>query len=91
MESLPKNVAVYKKTDIFDHNTLPKGLLANHSTKEGVWGRINVVEGKLLYRIESEPIEELELSKDVPGVVEPKVLHSVAPIGEVKFFVEFLK
>ncbi|TNE95657.1 MAG: DUF1971 domain-containing protein [Deltaproteobacteria bacterium] len=91
MKNLPPNISPYKRTDVFDETTIPKGLLSNHSTKEGVWGKINIVEGRLLYRIEAEEVEEVELSIDRFGVVEPQVLHSVAPIGRVKFFVEFLK
>ncbi len=91
MKKLPDKISVYKKTDMFDQDSVPKGLLENHSTKEGVWGKINVIEGKLLYRIQSDPIEEVELSNEIFGVVEPQVLHSVTPIGTVKFFVEFLK
>ena len=91
MKNLPPNISPYKRTDVFDESTIPKGLLSNHSTKEVVWGKINIIEGLLLYRIEGDEIEEVELSVDRFGVVEPQVLHSVAPIGHVKFYVEFLK
>jgi tellurite resistance-related uncharacterized protein len=91
MKDLPQNKVVYKTTKIFDQNSIPKGILNNHSTKAGTWGKINIVEGFLLYTIQSNPIEEILLSPDKYGVVEPEVIHKVTPKGDVKFFVEFLK
>lgn len=91
MKSLPSNVLVYKKTNVFNESTVPKGLLKDHNTKSNVWGKINVIEGKLLYVIQTNPVEEVILSPDIFGVVEPEVLHYVKPLGPVKFFVEFLK
>tara|TARA_R110002072_G_scaffold534_6_gene3999 strand:+ start:174026 stop:174301 length:276 start_codon:yes stop_codon:yes gene_type:complete len=91
MKELPKNVEVYKKTNVFDENSIPKGILNDHSTKPNVWGKINIVEGKLLYVVQSNPVEKVELSVEKFGVVEPEVRHYVKPLGKVKFFVEFLK
>lgn len=88
MKPLPDNVAAYKRTPEFDESTIPTGLLNSHQTKEGVWGKIVVLSGKLLYTIQ-QPFEEIELDSDRVGVVEPTVLHHVKPIGQVSFFVEF--
>ena len=45
--------------------------------------------GELRYVI-LEPARELHiLSVDEPGVVEPTVLHQVAPMGSVRFYVQF--
>ncbi|WP_292363133.1 DUF1971 domain-containing protein, partial [Methylophaga sp. UBA1464] len=60
----------------------------SHQTKEGVWGKIVVLSGKLLYTIQ-QPFEEIELDSNRVGVVEPTVLHHVKPMGQVSFFVEF--
>ena len=91
MKSLPPEVESYKKTPEFNEGTVPKGLLNAHSTKEGTWGKIVVVSGQLHYRILEPELEELVLSSEKYGVVEPTVLHEVAPIGEVAFFVEFYR
>ena len=88
MKSLPDNVVAYKRTPEFDESSIPTGLLNNHQTKEGVWGKIVVVSGKLLYTIQ-DPFEEILLDSYKYGVVEPAVLHQVKPIGHVDFFVEF--
>ena len=91
MKKLPENLEGYKKTPVFDQESVPRGLLKDHCTKENVWGKIWILEGELLYTIQSEPIEEIVLSRDRFGVVEPQILHFVTPLGKVKFYVEFLK
>jgi len=90
MKILPSNVAPYKKTPIFDETTIPKGLLKAHQTKEGVWGKIVVLEGLLKYKM-TEPEEEIMLNDKAFGVVEPTLFHEVEPIGRVKFYVEFYR
>ncbi len=91
MKELPDGVVTYKKTQVFDENSIPLALLKEHNTKVGTWGKIVIIEGQLLYTINTDPIEEQILTPLVYGVVEPQVLHFVKPIGRVKFFVEFLK
>ena len=39
----------YRRTPVFDENTLPAGLRREHRTKPGVWGIIRVFEGRLRY------------------------------------------
>ena len=90
MKSLPDNVVAYKKTPEFDENSAPNGLLNNHQTKEGVWGKIILLEGRLLYTI-NEPKEEIYLDSNNSGVVEPTVYHQVKPLGKVRFYVEFYR
>ena len=91
MKTLPDDVKPYKKTPVFTEKNIPKALLQTHKTKEGSWGKICINKGKLLYVIESEPQETTELSPLIYGVVEPQVPHHIKPVGEVEFFVEFLK
>jgi tellurite resistance-related uncharacterized protein len=87
-DGLPADVAPYKRTPIFNQDTVPAGLRRSHSTKPGVWGVIHVLEGRLRYRI-YDPASEQVLSPDVPGIVRPAQLHEVEPLGPVRFFVEF--
>jgi tellurite resistance-related uncharacterized protein len=87
-ESLPAGLRAYKRTPIFDENTIPAGLRHRHSTKEKVWGLIRIVEGQLRYRLIEPPSERI-LDPEHPGVVRPAQLHEVEPLGPVRFFVEF--
>jgi tellurite resistance-related uncharacterized protein len=91
MPALPAHVARYKETPEFDEQTVPAGLLHRHTLKPGVWGRIVVSEGWLLYVIEREPSETFVLRAVVPGIVEPEVPHHVEPQGKVRFRVEFYR
>ncbi len=89
MKPLPDDVAPYKKTPVFTEVTLPDGLRREHATKAGVWGLIHVESGRLRYQIAGGDVAVELSSDDPPGVIEPEVRHSVAPVGEVRFFVEF--
>jgi tellurite resistance-related uncharacterized protein len=90
--SLPQDVWPYRKTDVFTQETVPVGLLRSHTTKQGAWALIHVLEGRLAYRIKDprRPASSVVLTPDdPPGVVEPTVLHDVEPLGPVRFYVEF--
>ena len=91
VRSLPSDVVPYQRTGEFSQDTVPSGLRKGHATKAGVWARICVLRGRLLYRILEPQPEEQVLTPDRPGVVEPEVIHEVEPLGEVRFFVEFLR
>jgi tellurite resistance-related uncharacterized protein len=89
MKSLPPNVFPYKRTPDFTESTVPAGLLRSHDTKDGVWGKIVVLEGTLLYLILEPQVEEILLTANRFGVVEPTVKHEVVPSPGVRFYVEF--
>ncbi len=91
MKPLPPDVQVYKRTPDFTEATVPAGLLKSHQTRAGTWGRIQVTAGALRYRILEPTVEEHLLTPGQPGIVEPQVLHEVAPQGAVTFYVEFLQ
>lgn len=91
---LPQDAKPYRRTDVFTEHTTPAGLLKAHTTKEGAWALIHVLEGRLAYRVidPRRPRSETVLRPEVPpGVVEPTILHEVEPQGPVRFYVEFLK
>lgn len=89
---MPPEARPYRRTDVFTEATLPKGLLKAHTTKDGTWALIHVLEGRLAYRIEDprRPPSAVVLTPEgPPGVVEPTILHAVEPLGPVRFYVEF--
>jgi tellurite methyltransferase len=87
---MPDDFKAYRKTAEFNERTVPQNLRRDHSTKPGVWAKIQVIEGKLNYQIDPLGAHH-ELSPEVPGIVIPEVRHHVEPIGSVRFFVEFYK
>lgn len=90
--ALPLDVQPYRRTPEFTEATVPPGLLNAHTTKDGTWALIHVLEGRLAYRIDDprRPASEIVLMPETPpGVVEPTILHAVKPLGPVRFYVEF--
>ncbi len=85
---LPAHFVAYRKTPTFTQESVPAGLLKDHATRPGTWGKINLLEGRLRYRVASLGLDQV-LDSDTPGIVVPEVLHSVEPLGSVRFFVEF--
>jgi tellurite resistance-related uncharacterized protein len=85
---LPDGARLLRRTPTFDQDTLPPGLRRGHRTRQGVWGVIRVIEGRLRYRV-IEPAAERTLDPQHRGIIEPAQLHEVEPLGPVRFFVEF--
>ena len=90
MKTLPDDVKPYSKTPVFNAGTTPVALQKEHRTKPGVWGRINILEGRLGCVIPSQGVS-VELTKEKPGIVEPDIAHQVQLLGPVSFFVEFYR
>lgn len=78
----------YKRTPVFDENTVPAGLRKEHRTKPGVWGVIRVLDGRLRYHV-LDPVSETILDPEHPGLVLPDQPHFVEPLGPVRMQVEF--
>ena len=91
MKSLPSTVAPYHRTPEYTQETVPPGLEQRHNTKAGVWARVRVLEGRMVYRILEPEIEEHVLEPGRDGVIEPQVDHQIEMQEPVRFFVEFLK
>jgi tellurite resistance-related uncharacterized protein len=89
MKQLPQNVVAYRQVGPFTETTVPKGLLRDHTTADGVWALIQVEDGQLEYIIGDDKTHLL--SPGLYGVIEPQALHRVRPIGHVSFFVEFYR
>ncbi|MEM7196553.1 MAG: DUF1971 domain-containing protein [Pseudomonadota bacterium] len=89
MKHLPDYVTAYRRTPDFTDESVPKGLLNDHNTAEGVWGKIVILEGELEYTIQEPDVEVLVLTPQRHGVVEPEIRHHIKPLGAVLFYVEF--
>ncbi len=86
----PSDLVVYRTTPEYTEETIPAGLRRRHSTRAEVWARIRVIEGRLRLR-RLEPAEECVLTPETPGIVAPEAPHEVAPLGRVRFVVDFLR
>ena len=90
MPSLPAGVTAYRSTPVFTQSTVPGKLQHVHATKAGVWGRIVVLSGRLRYEMVDRG-DSFQLGPGDDGVIVPEAPHRVQPLGEVRFFVEFLR
>jgi len=91
MKNLPDSVTFYKSTAIFTEESVPAALQRGHTTAGNVWARIRILEGSLIYRIIDPrvPADEVLLTPDQPGVVEPEIVHEVQVVGPVRFQLDF--
>ncbi|MEQ1945632.1 MAG: DUF1971 domain-containing protein [Bryobacteraceae bacterium] len=89
MKTLPANLSPFRRTATFTEQTIPNAMLRAHFTAAGVWGVIHVQQGQLRYAIDGGEVHLL--SPGVTAIIEPQVGHSVTPVGEVSFYVEFFK
>jgi len=78
----------YKRTSVFDENTLPAGLRREHRTKAGVWGVIRVLDGRVRYQV-LDPASEVILEPGRPGLILPDEPHLVEPLGSMRMQIEF--
>lgn len=86
----PAGLGPYKRTPVFTEQTVPAGLLADHTTKRGVWAEIVVLEGALRYHVPALS-RTFDLAPGTNGTVSPEVPHRVEPVGPTRFYVEFLR
>ncbi len=77
----------YRTTAVFDETTLPAALRQEHRTKEGVWGIIRVIDGKL--RLFFPDGREELLDPETPGLIRPRETHRVEPAGPLRMQLEF--
>jgi tellurite resistance-related uncharacterized protein len=84
----PSGSVPYKRTPVFDENTLPAGLRREHRTGPGVWGVIRVFSGRLSYRV-FDPASKVILEPGHPGLVLPDQAHCVEPLGPMQMQIEF--
>ena len=95
MKDLPISVVFYKRTKVFDQDTVPAALLKEHQTKENTWGRIVVLTGKLLYIIPStEEILELNniLIKDnVVGILPESTKYNKKKVSTIEQATNYYK
>ena len=88
----PPPLEVYRTTPVFDATTIPAGLLRRHTTKAGVWARLHVLEGELVFRRLEPVVSETILRPEACDVlVGPQEPHEIEARGPVRFFIEFLR
>ncbi len=84
------SVTPYSSSPVFDETTLPAALQSEHTTKEGVWAVIRILEGSVRYT-EIDPPSQSVLTPAQPGLIHPQRRHFVTPQGPVRLQVDFYR
>ncbi|NQZ59133.1 MAG: DUF1971 domain-containing protein [Lentisphaeraceae bacterium] len=87
---VPSTHKVYKKTPLFDQDSIPAGLRKKHNTAEGVWGRLVVVFGSVQF-IDFETKEVIVASPIRSVAIKPQRWHYLNVTGPVELYGEFYK
>jgi tellurite resistance-related uncharacterized protein len=80
----------YKVTPVFDEQSLPQAIRSAHSTKEGVWGLLRVLEGEVRL-VFHDPARELRVTPESPAPIPPQDVHHVEVDGPMRMQVEFYR
>ncbi len=87
---LPDGAEVYRSTPEFTADSLPAGLRRAHSTRAGVWGRAEVLAGRLRFVM---PVLGIDTVIEAGGhaIIPPELPHHVEPLGPLRMRVVFLR
>jgi tellurite resistance-related uncharacterized protein len=88
---LPQNLVKRGQTRLFTEETTPSKLTSVHTTKQGVWGKLIVLDGALDYVVPGPPAYLQRIDPGTFAVIEPAVPHHVRLLGPVSFRVEFYR
>ncbi len=87
---LPGGLQVIRTTPTWDEATMPAALRRAHRVAAGGWGRLQVQEGRIRFRADTQPPLDTEVEASASQLIPPETDHDVEPQGHVRFFVEFL-
>ena len=87
---LPSGLEHVRTTPTFNEETVPPGLLGAHRIASGVWGRLVVHSGTLIFRFEDAPEESQVVHAGEHLAIPPACPHRIE-LGEgpVAFAIEF--
>jgi tellurite resistance-related uncharacterized protein len=89
--ALPGDAELIRATPWFNDETVPAGLLRDHSTAAGKWGLLQVRSGNLRFVWDDDEGGDTMVSTGESLVIQPRVPHHVEPREGVEFRVEFYR
>ena len=90
-DHIPAGFALTRTTEVFDHDTVPAGLLRAHRVADGVWGRLVVLDGTVRFVFEDAPDDPIVVASGGAVAIPPGRLHHVELDGPARFAVEFYR
>jgi tellurite resistance-related uncharacterized protein len=90
MQPMPQNLNCYKSTKIFNQDSIPKAILNRHNTQAGVWGKLIVLAGEVIF-VDLENNCEITATSERSVNIVPEAWHHLKVTGPVELKVEFYK
>ncbi|MEZ5343353.1 MAG: DUF1971 domain-containing protein [Acidimicrobiales bacterium] len=90
-EHIPDGFTIVRTTDVFDHESVPAGLLKAHRVANDVWGRLVVHSGSVGFIFEDDPDAAVTVRAGESVVIPPGRRHHVEPADPSTFAVEFYR
>jgi tellurite resistance-related uncharacterized protein len=88
---LPAEAESYRTIGPFDAQSLPRGLRAEHSLKQGAWGLLALSEGSLRFVWDDDEGGAEDLAAPAELVVPPLVRHHVEGEGPFTLAITFYR
>ncbi|MCB5185267.1 DUF1971 domain-containing protein [Methylobacillus gramineus] len=88
---IPAGLESYKRTPEFTPDNLPSALRSSHSTKPGVWGLLQVLEGQVTYHLAPPHTASAQANAGDSIVILPEIEHWVEFSIPGRFYVEFYR
>jgi tellurite resistance-related uncharacterized protein len=86
----PSGLSVARTAGPFDSSTAPAALQREHRIAARTWGRLRVLDGSLLFTMETTPPMSTMLQAGDVQSIPPDIPHAVRLEGTVRFAVDFL-
>lgn len=87
----PEGLERYRETRLFSDRDAPAGLRAEHSTKAGVWGRLELDSGQLALCFAAPHAARVELAAGHWAAIPPQLPHRLELDGPARFRVAFYR
>lgn len=87
--ALPDGLELARTTDVFDESNHPGGLRRAHQVAAGVWGRLVVHSGHVVFVFEDQADQPRTVAAGESQVIPPERRHHVEFDGPATFAVEF--
>ena len=91
LQQLPNDVVKSGQSPLFTAENVPDAILNWHTTKDNVWGEIVLIKGKATYEILTDPVEQIELTPEIAGIIAPAQPHRLRPESGTEFQIIFYK
>jgi tellurite resistance-related uncharacterized protein len=83
-------ITPYASSPIFDEQNLPDALRKDHRTKDGTWGVLRVLAGKVRL-VFIDPPSQVIVTPETPALIPPQATHFVELLGKMTMQVDFYR